>query len=98
MSTWNFSDQKNCKNSVQKCSKGKFHEGGEKIVDLVAKYLHEKFTTIMYLFAFSVNQLAEIVCLFSVTSFLLFWLIPKTYKIILFSAVLKNYAKDISYL
>ena len=74
MSTWNFSDQKNCKNSVQKCSKGKFHEGGEKIVDLVAKYLHEKFTIIMYLFAFSVNQLAETVCLFSVTSFLFTWL------------------------
>ena len=74
MSTWNFSDQKNCKNSVQKFSIGKFHEGGEKIVDLVARYLHEKFTIIMYLFAFSVNQLAEIVCLFFVTSFLFTWL------------------------
>ena len=39
MSTWNFSDQKNWKNSVQKFSKGKFHEGGEKTVDLLAKYM-----------------------------------------------------------
>ena len=39
---------------------------------LVAKYLHGKFTYYyISLFAFSVNQLAEIVCLFSVTSFLL---------------------------
>lgn len=43
-----------------------------KIVDLVGKYPLVKYTitTLLLLFTFSINQLAKMLCLFSLTSFL----------------------------